>query len=78
MPNWYGIEGIGFEFRGVWSDPLLHYRGHTFNVEDIVDGLWELYIEEGGTPDNDNEWESYVKANAANYLDDIIYVTEGK
>ena len=78
MPNWYGIEGIGFEFRGIWSDPLLHYRGRTFNVEDIVDGLWELYIDEGGSSDSDDEWESFVKANAANYLDDIIYVMEGK
>lgn len=27
MPNWYGIEGIGFEWRGPWNDPMLHYKG---------------------------------------------------
>lgn len=45
LPNWYGI---GFEWRGHWSDPLLHYKGRTFYLDDIHDGLWELYIEDGG------------------------------
>lgn len=31
MPNWYGIEGISFEWKGEQNDPLLHYKGYTFN-----------------------------------------------
>ena len=27
MPNWYGIEGINFEWLGTQSDPRLHYKG---------------------------------------------------
>lgn len=78
LPNWYGIPGIGFEWRGAWNDPLLHYKGRTFYPDDIHDGLWELYIEDGGDLDNDNEWLSYVVDNAVNYLEDIIYLTESE
>lgn len=31
LPNWYGIPGIGFEWRGSQSDPILHYKGRKFN-----------------------------------------------
>lgn len=39
LPNWCGIPGIGFEWHGEWSDPLLHYKGRTFYADDIHDGL---------------------------------------
>lgn len=78
LPNWYGIEGIGFEWRGPWNDPMLHYKGHVFNAHDMQDGLWESYIEDGGDPDNDNEWQFYVVDNAVNYLEDIIFATESE
>lgn len=41
LPNWYGIEGIDFEWRGAWNDPILHYKGHRFNGTDIQDAMWE-------------------------------------
>lgn len=72
LPNWYGIEGIGFEWRGAWNDPILHYKGHRFNGTDIQDAMWENYVEDGGNIDSHEEWESYVMDNAVNYLDDII------
>lgn len=75
MPNWYGIEGISFEWRGFQNDPLLHYKGYTFNEIDIEDGLWQNYLEDG---DNHDEWVSYVKDNAVNYLEDVINATEGE
>ena len=78
LPNWYGIEGIGFEWRGAWNDPLLHYKGRTFVNDDIEGALWNNYYEEGGNPDNDSEWERYVIDNAVNYLEDIIYFTESE
>jgi len=72
LPNWYGIPGIGFEWRGSQSDPLLHYKGRIFNGNDVQDGLWESYRE---TLDNTNtsaEWEDFVINNAVDYLEDII------
>lgn len=78
LPNWYGIEGIGYEWRGAYSDPLLHYKGRTFCNDDIQDALWDNYVEAGGNPDNNDEWEVYVMDNAVNYLEDIIYFTESE
>jgi len=77
MPNWYGIEGISFEYRGAWNEPLLHYKGQVFYSSDIEDALYENYVEDGGNLDNHDEWVSYVKDNAVNYLEDVIkYYTE--
>lgn len=78
MPNWYGIEGISFEWRGAWNEPLLHYKGQVFYSSDIEDALYENYVEDGGNLDNHDEWASYVKDNAVNYLEDIINATEGE
>ena len=79
MPNWYGIEGIGFEWRGAWNEPLLHYKGRTFYNCDIQDALWEYYVEDGGDPYNDGpEWERYVIDNAVNYLDNLIFEMWGE
>lgn len=78
LPNWYGIPDIGFEWRGSQSDPMLHYKGHTFYNDDIQDALWENYLEDGGNPDNNDEWEVYVMDNAVNYLEDVIYATGGE
>ena len=78
LPNWYGIEGISFEWRGAWSDPLLHYKGHRFNGTDIQDALWENYLDNGGSPDNDGDWVVYVIDNAVNYLEDIIALRMGE
>lgn len=44
LPNWYGIPGIDFEWRGSQNDPMLHYKGHVFNAHDMQDGLWEKTI----------------------------------
>lgn len=55
LPNWYGIPDIGFEWRGAWNDPILHYKGHRFNGIDIQDAMWESYLDNGGNPDNDGD-----------------------
>lgn len=78
LPNWYGIPGIGFEWRGSMSTPLLHYKGRKFYDSDIEDALWENYLEDGRNPDNHDEWECYVMDNAVNYLEDVIYATESE
>jgi hypothetical protein len=72
LPNWYGIDSIAYECRGAWSDPLLHYKGHVFNGNDVQDGLWEAYRETLENTDNSAEWEEFVVNNAVDYLEDII------
>lgn len=78
LPNWYGIPDIGFEWRGAWNEPLLHYKGQVFYSSDIEDALYGNYVEDGGNLDNHDEWTSYVKDNAVNYLEDVINATEGE
>lgn len=72
LPNWYGIPGIGFEWRGSQSDPILHYKGRKFNGNDVQDGLWESYQETLDNINNCAEWEDFVINNAVDYLEDII------
>lgn len=45
---------------------------------DIQDAVWESYLDNGGNPDNDGDWVAWVIANAVNYLDDIIWLTESE
>lgn len=78
MPRWYGIDSIGFEWRGSQNDPLLRYKGRVFNGNDVQDGLWERYLEDGGNPDNEGEWGNYVIDNAVGYLEELIYAIECK
>ena len=73
LPNWYGIPGIGFEWRGSQSDSMLHYKGHVFSGNDIQDGLWENYQEDLETGYTSREWEEYVRENATDYLDDALF-----
>lgn len=70
MSNWYGIEAIKYEWRGPWERPILHYKGHTFDKNDIEDGLWQMFL--------DDVWEHYVIDNAINYLEDIISTAESE
>ena len=75
LPYWYGIPDIGFEWRGAWGDPILHYKGHRFNGTDVQDALWDNYVKGGGNPDNEGDWVAWVIGNTVNYLEDIIFFT---
>lgn len=75
MPNWYGIEGISFEWKGEQNDPLLHYKGYTFNEPDILNALWDMHRE---VSNDSTIWEQSVSANAINYLEDIIFALESE
>lgn len=72
LPNWYGINGIGFEWRGSQDDPVLHYKGYAFSGNGIQDALWDMFLEDHGNPDNDDEWKAFVINNAINYLETLI------
>ena len=44
LPNWYGIENIGFVWHGEWSDPEVEYAGERINVNIIEDSMWQRWI----------------------------------
>lgn len=75
MLNWYGIEAIKYEQRGPWEEPILHYKGHTFDKNDIEEELWRMFLDDDW---NTDDWEHYVSDNAINYLEDIIFATESE
>ena len=49
--------------------------GHTFDENDIEDGLWQMFLDDVW---NTDDWEHYVNDNAINYLEDIIFATESE
>lgn len=75
MLNWYGIEAIKYEWQGPWEGPILHYKGHTFDKNDIENGLRQMFLDDDR---NTDDWEHYVNDNAISYLEDIIFATESE
>lgn len=45
LPNWYGIEGVGFIWRNSWSDPEIEYKGKRINAYIVEDTMWERFRE---------------------------------
>ena len=43
LPNWYGIENIGFIWHGSWSDPEIEYKGKRINATIVENTMWERY-----------------------------------
>lgn len=50
-------------------------KGHTFDKNDIEDGLWQMFLDDDW---NTDDWEHYVNDNAIGYLEDIIFATESE
>ena len=46
LPNWYGIEDIGFIYHNEWDDPEIEYKGKRLSATIIEDTMWELFGEE--------------------------------
>lgn len=44
LPNWYGIDDIGFVWHNEWSDPEIEYKGKRMNVNIIEDSMWQRWI----------------------------------
>ena len=44
-PLWMGIYGFRFVYHGDWADPEIIWHGHTMNINDIQDPMWEQYAE---------------------------------
>lgn len=70
-----GVKGVEFVWRGTQSDPLLKYKGKTFNYYDIEDALWDEFKEMTGSNSEDafDRWIQRNPEEVTNYLDDAIY-----
>ena len=45
LPNWYGIEDVGFIWHGQWSDPEIEYKGKRINATVVENTMWERFNE---------------------------------
>lgn len=84
MAQFYGIEGIAFNWHGQWADPTITYKGHEFNYWDVEDALYSNYKEDHSErPDlchaEDDAFAAWLQANpqeAYDLLDDWIWAGE--
>ena len=71
LPNWYGIEGIGFVWHGEWADPEIEYKGKRCSCYTVEDTMWQRFREE--CPEaNEDEFDKYMWENQ----EDVIELTE--
>lgn len=66
-PNWYGIDGIAFIWKGSWNDPLIEYKGRRCSCHIVEDTMWDRFThdDDGNYIKRDeNEFDAYMKENA--------------
>ena len=69
-PNWYGLEDVGFIWRGSWSDPVLEYKGNLINSTIVEDAMWDRWTHDdygNHLPEREEDEEGfaeYMKENA--------------
>ena len=63
LPDWYGIEDIGFVWHGEWADPEVEYKGKRCNCNIIEDAMWERFKEDYPNAHNENEFVEYMRNN---------------
>ena len=85
LPNWYGIDGIGFEFLNTQTDPLIEYKGRKCSCYIVEDTMWERFREDYGAslkavPEDIQErmFGNYMRENAeeVKYLCEIALFPE--
>lgn len=67
LPNWYGIEGVGFIYHGDWSDPEIEYKGKRINSTIVENTMWERFreeCEELGINADTFHFDAYMRENA--------------
>lgn len=80
LPNWYGIENIGFVWHGEWSDPEIEYKGKRINCYIVEDTMWERFREECEMEcinPKEEEFALYMKANSEDVYELIELSMEG-
>ena len=60
LPNWYGIEVIGFVWHGEWADPEIEYKGKRCSCYVVEDTMWGQFRDD--CPDaSEDDFEAYMK-----------------
>ena len=80
LPNWYGIENIGFIWNGEWSDPEIEYKGKRINATIVENTMWERYrddCEMFGTNADIDRFGLYMLKNQEEVCELIEIATEG-
>lgn len=80
-PNWYGIEDVGFIWRGSWADPEIEYKGKRINSTIVEDTMWERFkedCEEDGEIPTEDKFELYMMVNQEDVYELIELAMEGE
>lgn len=48
LPNWYGIEGIRFQYINDNTDPRIWYKGRDCSCYVVEDTMWDRFHEDMG------------------------------
>lgn len=62
LPNWYGIEDVGFIWHGQWSDPEIEYKSKRINCYIVEDTMWDRFKEDGFC--DEDLFGNYMRENA--------------
>ena len=78
LPNWYGIEGIGFVWHNEWADPEIEYNGRRCSCFIVEDTMWERWIHDdydNFVPERETDFEGFEKYMLDN-ADDVRELCE--
>lgn len=70
VPNWHGIEGVGYIYHGEWSDPEIEYKGKRFNIHDVEYIMRGCFCIMFGS-EHFHEFSRYIEVNTQ-YVYDIL------
>ena len=68
FPDWYGIEGIGFVWHGMWADSEIEYKGKRCSSSIVEDTMWERFREDYPNTDG-NEFNEYMRERENDVID---------
>lgn len=56
-----GIYGFRFVYHGDWADPEIVWHGHSMNIHEIEDPMWEVFCETADEHGWKQTEENFVK-----------------
>lgn len=73
LPNWYGIENVGFVWHNAWADPEIEYKGKRFSCYIVEDTMWERFKED----DDEKDFEQFMRDREYDVIELCELVLEG-
>ncbi len=73
LPNWYGIENVGFVWHNAWADPEIEYKGKRFSCYIVEDTMWERFNED----DDEKDFEQFMRDREYDVIELCELVLEG-